>query len=222
MGWSARRDGALLRMLIERNLPVVVLSRDWPDLPISTVGQDHHQQAHMALDHLVALGHDQIAFLAAEADRQHEWFGWRLACYEHKMRELHGRVEPDLVVVEEDCGRGARALLARRRDVTALFCITDSNAVNAIRGLQAAGINVPDDVSVIGLDGADIEIDGCPDLTTVAWPHFRAGYLAAETLIKQIESQDIQYAKIAVRCELVEGATCGPRRGKRRQLTPSV
>jgi DNA-binding LacI/PurR family transcriptional regulator len=210
MGWSARRDGALLHLLVERNVPVVVLSRDWPDLPISTVGQDHHRQACLALDHLVGLGHRQIAFLAADADREHEWFGWRLDCYERKMRELHGRVEPELIVIEEDCSRGARALVAQRDDVTAPFCITDPNAVAAVHGLQASGLRVPEDMSVIGLDGASIEVDSCPALTTVAWPHFRAGYLAAEMLVKQIENQDMCFAKVAVRCTLVEGATCGP------------
>jgi DNA-binding LacI/PurR family transcriptional regulator len=210
MGWSARRDGEVLHMLIDRGLPVVVLSRDWPDLPISTVGQDHHQQACMALDHLIGLGHRQIAFLAAEADCLHEWFGWRRECYELKMRELHGEVDQDLVVVAEDCAQAARALAMRRRDVTAIFAITDPNAVAAIRGLQDAGLAVPEDISVVGLDGAVTDVKGCPALTTVAWPHFQAGYLAAELLLKQIENRYLYFSKIVVHSEVVEGATCAP------------
>lgn len=208
MGWSARRDSKLLQLLLGRDLPVVILSRNWPDLPISTVGQDHHEQACIALDHLIALGHRQIAFLGAEDDRWHEWFTWRRESYDHKMRELHGSVDPELVVVGEDCGQAARSLLARRRDVTAILCTTDPNAVAAIRALQEAGLRVPEDVSVIGLDGVIPNPEGCPRLTTVAWPHFQAGYLAAEALLKQVENRDVRYCKIVVRCELIEGETC--------------
>ncbi len=210
MGWSARRDGKLLHLLLERQLPVVVLSRNWPDLPISTVGQDHRQQACIALDHLIALGHRQIAFLSAKADRHHEWFDWRHECYELRMRELHGRVDPDLIVVGEECGQAAGALLSERPDVTAVFCTTDPNALAAIRGLQEAGLRVPEDVSVIGLDGVRLELDGYPALTTVVWPHFQAGYLAAEVLLKQIDDAGVHFVKTVLRSELVEGATCGP------------
>jgi DNA-binding LacI/PurR family transcriptional regulator len=210
MGWSARRDGEILHMLIDRGLPLVVLSRDWPDLPISTVGQDHHQQADIALDHLIGLGHRQIAFLAAEADRQHEWFEWRLESYGRKMQELHGQMDYDLVVVAEDCAEATRALAARREDVTAIFAITDPNAIAAIRGLHGAGLEVPRDLSVVGLDGAVTGVEDCPELTTVGWPHFQAGYLAGELLLKQIENQYLYFSKVVVRSELIEGATCGP------------
>lgn len=210
MGWSARRDGELLHMLIDRGIPVVVLSRDWPDLPISTVGQDHRQQTCIALDHLIGLGHRQIAFLATEGDAQHEWYEWRRQCYEVKMQALHGHADPELIVVDGDAGQAARALLRRRRDVTALFCITDPNAVSAIHALQEMGLGVPEDVSVIGLDAMRVEAEGCPPLTTVAWPHFEAGYLAAEALVKQIDNRHIHFCRVVVRSELVEGATCGP------------
>jgi len=210
MGWSARRDGEILHMLIDRGLPLVVLSRDWPDLPISTVGQDHHQQADIALDYLIGLGHRQIAFLAAEADRQHEWFEWRLQSYEHKMRELRGTVDQDLVVVAKDCVEATRALAVRRKDVTAIFAITDPNAIAAIRGLRATGLDVPRDMSVVGLDGAVTGVEDCPELTTVAWPHFQAGYLAGELVLKQIENKHLYFSKVVVRSELVKGATCGP------------
>lgn len=210
MGWSARRDGKLLHLLLERGLPVVALSRDWPDLPISTVGQDHRHQASMALDHLIGLGHRQIAFISTKADERHEWFQWRRECYEKTMRELHGSVDPDLIVVTDDCGQAACDLLRHRSDLTALFCITDPNAMSAVDALRSAGFGVPEDVSVIGIDGATTRLQGSPPLTTVAWPHFQAGYLAGEALLRQIENDAIWCTKTVLRCELVEGGTCAP------------
>jgi LacI family transcriptional regulator len=210
MGWSARRNGKLLHLLLEQGLPVVALSRDWPELPISTVGQDHRQQACTALDHLIGLGHQQIAFVASKYDEQEEWFEWRRACYERKMSELCGGVDRELIVVTDDCACGACALLRRRRDVTALFCVTDPDALAVVSGAQGAGYAVPGDVSVIGLDGATTKLADCPQLTTVAWPHFQAGYLAGEALLQQIENGAIWFTKIVLRSELIEGETCAP------------
>jgi DNA-binding LacI/PurR family transcriptional regulator len=212
MGWSARRDGRLLRMFVDQKVPLVVLSRNWPDLPISTVGQDHHQQACIALDHLIQLGHKKIAFLATEDDQRHEWYEWRLEYYEQSMRQHCQQVDPELVVIGRNGFQAVQSLLSRRPDVTAVFAITDPNAIAAMRGLREMGLLVPQDVSVIGLDGITLQTDDVPALTTVAWPHFEAGRQAAELLLRQIENDQIYYQKLVLQSRLVVQASCAPPR----------
>ncbi len=208
MGWSARREGTLLQRFLDTGVPVVVLSRNWPDLPISTVGQDHRQQANIALDHLVDLGHRQIAFLADRKDQRHEWYTWRLNCYRNRMMALNGTVDDELIVVGRDVTKAAKELMERRPDTTAIFAIQDPNAVYAVQGLQEMGLDVPGDVSVVGLDGVAQYIDDCPSITTVAFPHRQVGYLGAELLLKQIEDESLYYSNVLVRSTLVEGNTC--------------
>jgi LacI family transcriptional regulator len=214
MGWGARRDGQLLQRFLDRGLPIVVLSRNWPDLPISTVGQDHHQQACIALDYLVGLGHVKIAFLASRGDRRHEWFDWRLECYRKTMLRVNDQVDKELIAIGKDGYEAAQSLMARRPDVTAIFAIEDANALEAVRGLQEMGLHVPADVSVIGLDDTAQPPEGCPALTTVAFPHFEVGYLAAELLLKQIEDKELYYSNVVVRSKLVERDSCAPPRGE--------
>jgi DNA-binding LacI/PurR family transcriptional regulator len=215
MGWGARRDGQLLHRFLDKGLPIVVLSRNWPDLPISTVGQDHHQQACIALDYLIGLGHIEIAFLASKADRRHEWFDWRLECYRKTILRISDRVDEDLIAIGKNGYEAAQALMARRPDVTAIFAIEDANALAAVRGLQEMELRVPEDVSVIGLDDTSKPPEGCPALTTVAFPHSEVGYLAAELLLKQIESKELYYSNVVVRSKLVERDSCAPPRGKK-------
>lgn len=215
MGWGARRDGQILHHFLHQGLPVVILSRNWPDLAISTVGQDHRHQACLALDYLVALGHRQIAFLAGKGDRRHEWFTWRLECYRETMRRLHGHVDEDLITIDKDGREAVQSLIARRPDVTALFCTQDEHAIEAISGLQALGLRVPADLSVIGLDGTAQTGQNTPAPTTVAFPHFQVGYLAAELLLKQIEDEHLYYSNIVVRSELVERGSCAAPRAER-------
>jgi len=214
MGWGARRDGQLLHRFLDRGLPVVVLSRNWPDLPISTVGQDHHQQACIALDHLVGLGHNKIAFLASKEDRHHEWFDWRLECYRQTMIRVNQEIDEELIAIDKTGYKAAQALMARRPDVTAIFAVEDANALAAVRGLQDTGLSVPADVSVIGLDDTSKPSEGCPALTTVAFPHRQVGYLGAELLLKQIQNESLYYSNILVRSTLLERDTCAAPREK--------
>jgi LacI family transcriptional regulator len=209
MGAGVHRESRLLRRAIELQIPLVVLARNWPDLPISTVGQNHVQQAQIALNHLADLGHRKIAFLANEADQEYEWFDIRLECYQAKMREINGEEDEGFVVVGRDCADAARQLLAQSPEVTAIFAIYDGRAVETIKGLVEMGIKIPEDVSIIGLDNAEDVPVGYPGLTTVGVPHVETGYLAAELLMKQIENNSLSHANFTVFSRLIERDSCG-------------
>lgn len=198
----------LVQQALEEDLPLVVLSRNWPEAPISTVSQDHCQQARIALDHLTGLGHRKIGFLARESDRHYGWFQARLACYQDTMAELGEEVGEELIAIGTDGAEAAKELMARRPDVTAIFAIHDENAVAAMQGLREIGLRVPEDVSVIGLDDSAKPPEGYPALTTVAFPHHTVGRLAAELLLKQIEDRTLLYSKVFVRSHLIERDSC--------------
>lgn len=200
---------SLLQRAMKDDIPVVVLSRHWPDLPVSTVSQDHCGQARTALDYLVHLGHRKIAFVAREIDRAYDWFSVRLACYNEMMTELGEGPDEGLIVVAANGAEAVKALMARRPDVTAIFATHDENAVEAMRGLREMGLRVPDDVSIIGLDDSAASPEGYPGLTTVGFSHAKVGQLAAEILLKQIEDEDLYYSKVLVRSRLIERASCG-------------
>jgi DNA-binding LacI/PurR family transcriptional regulator len=202
---------SLLQRAMKDDIPVVVLCRHWPDLPVSTVGQDHRQQARTALDYLVQLGHRKIAFVAREIDQAYDWFSVRLACYKEIMTELGEGVDEELIAVAANGAQAAKALMTRRSDVTAIFAIHDENAVEAMRGLREMGLLVPQDVSIVGLDDSKASPEGYPGLTTVGFSHAKVGQLAAEFLLRQIEDDDLHYSKVFVQSHLIERDSCKPR-----------
>lgn len=208
MGPALRRDSEAVVQAVKRGIPIVVLCRNWPDLPVSTVGHDHHEQARIALDHLVALGHRTIAFVAGDADDQYDWCQWRLDCYRETMANLNGGIDEDLIVLAENRVEATKALMRRRPDVTAIFADHDARAIEVMQGLHEAGLRIPQDVSVIGQDDAKRSPEGFPGLTTVRFSHSEVGYLAAELLLKQIESNEVVHGNIRVRCYLVERNSC--------------
>jgi LacI family transcriptional regulator len=208
MGKGIRQDSQLVHWALEHRIPLVVLSRIWPDLPISTVSQDHYQQAKIALDYLHRLGHRQIAYVAQERDQEYEWYPPRLRCYRNKMEELNQKVDEDLIVLGKNVVDSVKELLTRKPDVTAIFALHDERAIQAIQGAMDLGLKVPNDISVIGLDNSQEPPAGFPGLTTVGFPHFDIGYLGAELLLRQIKNENLSFGNLWIRSTLIERDSC--------------
>jgi len=208
MGKGIRRDSQLVHRVLEMQIPLVVLSRNWPDIPVSTVSQDHEQQARIALDYLIGLGHRQIAFVAKEGEPEYEWYAPRLSCYRKKMMEINQQVDEDLIVLGKDVADAVRELLTRKPGVTAILAIHDQRAIQIMKGVMQMGLEVPKDISIIGLDDSETPPVGFPRLTTVGFSHFDIGYMATELLLRQLESDNFCFGKLSTRCYLIERESC--------------
>lgn len=85
---------------------MVARSRDWPDLPVSTVSQDNVEATTIAMDHLFGLGHRKIGFVASTRDQKFNWFAPRLRAYRAAMTD-HGEVEDDTLYYSKIVVRGS-------------------------------------------------------------------------------------------------------------------
>jgi DNA-binding LacI/PurR family transcriptional regulator len=207
------QNNLLLQNALANNIPVVVTSRNWPNLPVSTVSQDHWQATEIALEHLIQLGHKKIAFLGRDVDRNYDWFQTRLDCYCKVMKNLGEPVSGDLIITGASGAEAVKTLMQRRPDVTAIFAIHDENAVSAMQGLTELGLKIPQDVSIIGLDDSATPPVEQPGLTTVSFHHSHVGQLAARLLLEQIDSDNTFYSKVFLRCHLIERESCAAPRG---------
>lgn len=214
MGWSARQGNHIVRQILARGIPAVALSRSWPDTPISTVGPSYRQQVQLAIAHLVGLGHRQIAFVAREADGRFDWHHLRLASYRAAMRELTGAVDEELVVLAATGVDAFNQLWRQRPDVTAIFAVNDDVAIEVIQGMTALELRAPNDISVIGQDDMVTFLQPNLGLTSVGFSHFGVGYLAAELLQQQFETDYLSYGNLWVRSYLVERTSCGTPRSE--------
>ncbi len=212
MGLSAHREGRIFHRFLEKEMPMVIIGRKWIEWPVNTVGQDHYLHAALAMDHLVELGHRKIAFVGREVEPKYDWFAKRLECYKDTLVKMGEPVDESLIVLAEGAGEAdaVKTLVKQRPDITAVFATNDRNAISIMRGLRETGLQVPRDISVIGLDDAVESPPGFPGLTTVGLPMVEMGYLAAELLMKNIENRYLHYAHIVVRSELIERESCAP------------
>lgn len=87
----------------------------------------------------------------------------------------------------EDGYRAMQALLGRRRDITAVFAMSDLTAIGAMRAVHDAGLTVPGDISVLGFDGIQLGRFCTPSLATIRQPQKDIACQSAALLTAQLE-----------------------------------
>jgi DNA-binding LacI/PurR family transcriptional regulator len=169
---------------------------------------DHHHAARVALSHLQALGHKDIAFLKGQPFSSDSEDRWRAIC--EVAEDLKIEINPELTVQIDIADSTpllgypfGKKLLERKVPFTALFAYNDISALGAIRAFQEAGLRVPQDISVIGFDDIQSAAYSTPSLTTVRQPLAHMGRLAAETLLARIEGAKEYPPEIPIEPELV-------------------
>jgi DNA-binding LacI/PurR family transcriptional regulator len=182
----------LIAHALARGVPAVAVEGPRrPALPIVDI--DHRGGSRQAAEHLVELGHREIAVvslpLSADARRgpvdpvrrAHTTFALcedRLAAVEEVLGTGVSMVETASNLVEEG-ELAAAALLDSSPRPTAMIALSDLLAIGVIRAAVKAGLRVPDDLSVVGFDGIDTSgWLGAERLTTVEQPIYEKGHVA--------------------------------------------
>jgi len=175
---------------------------------VTNIVLDHAQAAHLALSHLVELGHRDIAFLRGQSFSSDSEDRWRSIC--DVAQKLKIDIRPALTA-QLDSGepspqvgyRLSKGLLAQGLKFTALFAYNDTSAIGAIRAIREAGLRVPEDISVVGFDDIRDAAYHLPSLTTVRQPLRKMGEIAAQTLVERIEGRKDYPDQIAIEPSLI-------------------
>lgn len=184
-------DRDLVGALERTGIPFVLLNRRIPSVA-NCIVLDSRAAAHLAVDHLVSLGHRHIAHIAGRLDGfngAERFAGYKEALHRHKLA-----FDPALVVAAGYTAAGGaaamRELLARPgARPTAIFAATLVSAAGALSVLHATGLDVPRQMSVIALHDSMIAEMLFPPLTTVRLPVEDMGYRGAIGLIDLIEGR---------------------------------
>lgn len=199
------------------HVPVVAVSghRDVPG--VTNIVLNHARGATLALEHLVKLGHRQMAFIKGQefsSDTAVRWESVRRAAAELNIEitdPLVGQLEG--VSSSPELGyQVTQKLLASSFPFTALFAFNDISAIGAIKALREAGRRIPEDVSVVGFDDIQSAAFQNPGLTTVKQPLRQMGVLAAETVLQRINApvRRSYPREIVVEPELIIRGSTGP------------
>lgn len=196
------------------HVPCVLVTNDATDLHfsnLSSVASDNISASRIAMDHMIRLGHRKFAVIGGDRQvsdtTQQRYRGCLEAFREHG---VHFDEELDYEAVRFSFADGYRAvqnLLARGREFTALYAMSDVMAIGAIRALRDAGKRVPEDVSVVGFDGLIIGEYTIPRLATIRQDVEQLAHRSLQLLQENIEgSPAARHETVPVTLEWKESA----------------
>jgi LacI family transcriptional regulator len=191
--------------------PVVVIGRPTVGTSVDTVRAYSRRGASEAVRHLHAVGRTRIAFVngpthtAPGSSRRRGYLDGLRSCGLPRDEELI-EVAADFMV--EPGRRAAELLLARIRP-DAILCANDLLAVGALAALRDAGLEVPGQVALVGMDNSELSALTWPALTTVDLGSFERARIAAELLLARIEDPARAAQVVGVEPRLVIRASSG-------------
>ncbi|WP_194409507.1 LacI family DNA-binding transcriptional regulator [Microbacterium cremeum] len=201
--------------LRSRGIPFVIVDPAGdpsPDVP--SVGSANWSGGLMATRHLIELGHRRIAAITGPEDMMCSLA--RVDGYRSAMNAAGTPIDPDLIRFGDfhpgGGERHARDLLAFADPPTAIFAGSDLQALGAIAAGAAAGLRVPDDLSVVGYDDIALSRWMSPQLTTVHQPLRRMGEEATRLALRLADGAAVDTLRMDLATHLVvRGSTAAPR-----------
>jgi DNA-binding LacI/PurR family transcriptional regulator len=196
---------AILDKIAERIDNVVCLEepiKNWP-----TVFFDRAKAAKQAMEHLIKLGHERIAFLAIHDARL---TGYRQTLFDHNLsydESLIFTIDPSQVLASA-YQLTLKIILSKPRP-TAIFCANDESAISALAALRDHAIQIPEEIAVVSIDNIGLSGMIRPSLTTVDVPKRRMASYAMQILMLQKQFNNQQAASIVLPTELIIRESCG-------------
>lgn len=190
---QSETDQAFIEYLKQQNLPFVVVNRLVDDPEIMNVVADDAEGVMTGIEYAITLGHKKIGYIGG------------LEVFHSSNERRKGLIamleKHELPIVPAFFRSGSYSLesgfqqmtqLLKNQELpTLIFCANDDMAIGAMRAIDAAGLTVPNDLSIIGFDNTPITSYLNPPLTTIHKPLNKISRLGTELLLKQINREAI-------------------------------
>ena len=205
-------DYSHLLNLKKRKIPLVFIDRYLPGEDIDYVVTDDFAGAYEAVTRLISLGHRRIAYINKQDDCTS--VKNRLEGYRQALVDAGIEVRQEYIKTIDFPGEGfaykaTEQFLRMKDEPTAIFAVTDSEAIEAFQAIKDKGLEIPEDVALVGFGNATesalLEIP----LTVVDQPKEELGEKAAEILIEKLEhSKEAKLQQISIKPELIIRQSC--------------
>jgi LacI family transcriptional regulator len=208
------QDRALLKGVADE-VPTVLAVRQLPNSGIPTISHDDVAGGRLAAEHLVSLGHTQLAQLMGPSDI------WSFEGRGVGFREAAAAAGASCVDIQasirlptQEAGRvlGNELLTRIERLPTGVFAHNDTIAIGAIAALREGGLECPDDVSIVGYNNVPLTDQIRPPLTTVRISGYELGRLAADLVVTRIEGAEATTNAVMLAPELIIRESTAPPR----------
>jgi DNA-binding LacI/PurR family transcriptional regulator len=183
---------------------IPLVRRDYiPGSKLAWVGFDQVYATRLAVEHLIGLGHYQIAAIPPNKSLLNGY--WRFNTWRNILLE-HGLTPGPVAEGDYSMGSGyeaAQQLIAGGQPFSAIVVGSDNMAMGVLRALREHGLRVPEDVSVVGYDNTELSSYTTPSLTTVDFKFARQDELAVSYLIELIDNPQLELHQRVLLSDLI-------------------
>jgi DNA-binding LacI/PurR family transcriptional regulator len=195
----------ILEQLLARGLPIVLIARELPMIAVDTVVVDDYVGGCMAANHLIQLGHTEVAILSeshkvSSSRERVRGFRQTMSDAGHDLNEQWLKVCDYRV---EDGKNKTLELLQESSLPSAIFACNDMLAVGALQAAKEMKIRVPKELSIISFDNTILSSVTNPPLTTIAQPMEQLGKLAVDLIVENIKEDKQMKQRIVLRPEII-------------------
>lgn len=201
---------SVISTLTNRGIAVATLNPVPTGRLVSTVTIDYKRGLMQAIDHVASLGHRRAAVIAGPETNRTAFAIKQVLVEGLRQKGL----DPHPVVhstYQLDAGASAvHSILSAKQMPTVIFCGSDLIAMGAIMALEEAGVDVPNDISIVGIDDLPFSFLVRPALTTIRVPREELGNAAFAALNKLLKLKRPRGNEHVVETELVIRKSTGP------------
>lgn len=186
---SVERNDKSIDLLINEGFPFILINRKTEDEKLNYVVLDNEKGARMAMEHLITLGHNKIAFISGP--KKYSTFHHRYIGYKNTLEKYRIKYRPDFVFdsSEQPLDEYINKILSSTEKPTAFFAASDQLAIRVMALLHEKGYKIPEDFSIIGFDNTDFSANPFINLTTVSQNKTEMATIALEKLIQLIDGE---------------------------------
>lgn len=180
---------------LAENYPVILCSEYEEGGTIPYVTIDNELAAYQAVKHLIKIGHDKIALI--NSDEKYLYARQRRNGYERALKEFELPICDEWIYQSKELEfqngvQAIRVMFQLEEKPTAVFAVSDTLAIGALKGINGSGLHVPDDIAIVGFDNIHFSNMTNPTLTTISQPMYKMGCIAVDMLISRIQGEKVE------------------------------
>ncbi len=199
------QDISELEKVRRAGVPIVMFDRTLAEFRCNKVVVDEYEGAFKAVEHLIKKGCRRISHIAGPMNASvstNRMKGYVDALEKNKIpfdKSMVFRCEG----FEEDALEAIKKITKLKPLPDGIFCINDLSAITAIKYLKKKGIQVPEEIRVVGFNNDPVSEMVEPSLTTVMQPGYEVGKLAMKMLVDEIDKPVKDFETVQLRTQLI-------------------
>ncbi|BDR65866.1 LacI family transcriptional regulator [Clostridium tetani] len=203
-------ENETVELIKELRIPTVLVETTDENKEFPSVSIDNKKAAYEAVKYLISKGNKKIAYIGPK-DEKNNAVALRYKGYKKCLEENNIEIKECLIYrsgLKAGDGYEAMEKILKEESIDSVFCANDEIAMGTINALRDKGINVPEDVDVIGFNNIYSASIFYPKLTTISQPMYDMGSVGMRMLIKTINKEPLEKEHYVLNYNLIERDSC--------------